>query len=157
MDISKKTTEMEEKKVRNIEDNRIVRVFLDDEEKPFGEFNPPVEIMLDTTKIPDGQHTLKIVAKSTANVEGVKIIPFEVKNGPEITVMGLKPNQVVDKETSITINAYGSENEDQFIMRGSEDPKPVPAWFWALLILVIAFGIFYLIMYWTPDLYKSPF
>lgn len=144
-------------KIADFENNRVVKVFLDDEEQPFGEFAPPIEIMLDTTKIPDGEHTLKIVAKSSGNVEGVKIIPFTVKNGPEITVMGLKPNQVVDKETTVTINAYGSENEDQFVMRGSEDPKPIPAWFWALLISVIAFAIFYLIMYWTPEFYKSPF
>ncbi len=137
-------------------DNRIIKVFLDDDEQPFGEFRPPVEVMLDTTKIPDGEHKLKIVAKSSGNVEGIKIIPFTVKNGPEITVMGLKPNQVVDRETSITINAYGSEIEEQFIVHGSEDPKPVPAWFWALLIAVIAFGLFYAIMYWTPEFYKSP-
>ncbi len=138
-------------------DKRIVKVFLDDDEQPFGEFKPPVEVMLDTTKIPDGEHTLKIVAKSSGEVEGIKIIPFVVKNGPEITVMGLKPNQVVDRETAITINAYGSEVEEQFIVHGSEDPKPVPAWFWALLIIVIAFGLFYAIMYWTPEYYKSPF
>lgn len=138
-------------------DKRIVKVFLDDDEQPFGEFKPPVEVMLDTTKIPDGEHTLKIVAKSSGEVEGIKIIPFVVKNGPEITVMGLKPNQVVDRETAITINAYGSEVEEQFIVHGSEDPKPVPAWFWALLIAVIAFGLFYAIMYWTPEYYKSPF
>ena len=138
-------------------DKRIVKVFLDDDEQPFGEFKPPVEVMLDTTKIPDGEHTLKIVAKSSGDVEGIKIIPFTVKNGPEITVMGLKPNQVVDRETAITINAYGSEVDEQFIVHGSEDPKPVPAWFWALLIIVIAFGLFYAIMYWTPEFYKSPF
>src|SRR5699024_7686095 len=124
---------------------------------PFGEFAPPVEFMLDTTKIPDGKHQLKIVAKTSGMVEGVKIIPFEVKNGPTISVMGLKENEVVDTETAITINAYGSESTDKFIIRGSEDPKPIPAWVWALIILVIAFGLFYLVMYWTPDFYKSFF
>src|SRR5699024_2902946 len=115
--------------VKKVERDRVVKVFLDEEEKPFGEFAPPVEIMLDTTKIPDGEHKLRIVAKSSGMVEGIKTIPFTVKNGPEITVMGLKPNQTVDQETAITINAYGSEASDRFIMKGSEDPKPVPAWF----------------------------
>lgn len=136
---------------------RVVKVFLDDDKKPFGEFSPPVEFMLDTTKIPDGRHTLKVVAKTSGMVEGVKEIPFIVKNGPEITVIGLKPNQTVDRETAITVNAYGSEADSEFILRGSEDPKPVPAWFWALLIVVIAFGVFYAIMFWTPDFYESPF
>lgn len=145
------------KKIKNIEDDRIVRVFLDDEEQPFGEFSPPVEILLDTTKIPDGEHVLRVVAKTSGMVEGVKIIPFTVKNGPEISVIGLKPNQTINTQTSVIINAYGSETTDRFIIKGSEDPKPIPAWVWALVIIVIAFGMFYLVMYLTPDSYKSPF
>lgn len=145
------------KKIMNIEDDRVVKVFLDDNEKPFGEFRPPVEILLDTTKIPDGEHELKVVAKTSGMVEGVKIIPFTVKNGPEISVIGLKPNQTINTQTSVTINAYGSETTDRFIIKGSEDPKPIPAWMWALIIIFIAFGLFYLVMYWTPDFYKSFF
>lgn len=147
----------ESEKIKEIEDQRVVKVFLDDAEKPLGEFKPPVELKLDTTKIPDGKHTLKIVAKTSGLVEGVKTIPFEVKNGPEISVMGLKENQVISTETSVTINAYGSETTDRFIIKGSEDPKPIPAWVWALVISFIAFGLFYLVMYWGPDFYKSPF
>lgn len=142
---------------QSVDSARVVKVFLDDEKQPFGEFAPPVELMLDTTKIPDGKHTLKVVAKSSGMMEGVKEIPFTVKNGPDITVMGLKPNQTVDRETAITINAYGSEIDEEFVLRGSEDPKPIPAWLWALLIIVIAFGVFYAVMYWTPEFYESPF
>lgn len=140
-----------------IDDPRVVKVFLDDEEQPFGEFSPPVKFVLDTTKIPDGNHTLKIVAKSTSNVEGVKIIPFVVKNGPEISVVGLKDNEVIDTQTEIVINAYGSETKDKFIIRGSETPRAIPSWIWALMIVIFAFGLFYLIMYLTPGLYKSFF
>jgi|SRR5699024_4828684 len=145
------------KKIINIEDDRVVKVFLNDEEQPFGEFRPPVEIVLDTTKIPDGEHELKIVAKTSGMVEGVKKIPFTVKNGPEISVIGLKPNQTINTQTPVIINAYGSETTDRFIVKGSEDPKPIPAWVWALVIVFIAFGLFYLIMYWTPDFYESFF
>lgn len=145
------------KKIQEIDESRLVRVFLDDEDRPFAEFEPPVEFVLDSTKIPDGEHRLKVVAKSSGMVEGVKTIPFEVKNGPDISVLGLKPNQTIDAETPITINAYGSEASDQFIIKGSEDPKPIPAWVWALVISFIAFGLFYLIMYWTPEYYESFF
>lgn len=145
------------KKIKDIDDNRVVKVFLDDEEQPFGEFRPPVEILLDTTKIPDGDHELRVVAKTSGMVEGVRIIPFTVKNGPEISVIGLKPNQTISTETSVIINAYGSETTDRFIVKGSEDPKPIPAWVWMLVILFIAFGVFYLIMYLEPDAYTSPF
>ncbi len=140
-----------------IEDNRVIKVFLDEEQQPFAEFAPPVKFTLDTTKIPDGKHTLKIVAKSSNEIEGIKIIPFEVKNGPEISVIGLKENEVIDTQTSIIINAYGSETNDKFIIKGSENPRAIPSWIWALLIIVIAFGLFYFIMYWEQDLYKSFF
>ncbi|WKV12963.1 cytochrome C [Marivirga harenae] len=140
-----------------MEDKRIVKVYLDDENEPFGSFKPPVKFDLDTTKIADGKHKLKIVAKSSSGVEGIKEIPFEVKNGPEISVIGLKNHEIVDSTTSITINAYGSETNDEFVIKGSETPKAIPAWVWAIVIAFIGFALFYLIMYWDSDLYNSFF
>ncbi|MDX1363327.1 hypothetical protein [Arenibacter latericius] len=140
-----------------MEDNRIIKVYLDDEQQPFAAFSPPVKFVLDTTKIPDGKHTLKIIARSSSNVEGVRVIPFEVRNGPAISVVGLSENEVVDTQIPITINAYGSETKDSFVIRGSETPKAIPSWVWALIIAFVGFALFYLIMYWNPDLYKSFF
>jgi len=138
-----------------MEDNRVVKVFLDDDPVPFAEFAPPVKFVLDTTRIPDGKHRLKIVAKSTDNVEGVRTIPFEVRNGPAIAVVGLEENEVVNDHVPLTINAYGSERRDMFVVTGSETPKAVPSWVWALLIAFAGFALFYLIMYLNPGLYKS--
>ena len=138
-------------------DDRVVRVFLDDERTAFAEFAPPVKFVLDTTRIPDGKHQLRIIARSSKGVEGLKIIPFEVRNGPAIAVVGLRDNEVVDTQVAITINAYGSETNDEFIIRGSETPKAIPAWVWALLISFVGFAFFYIIMYWNPQLYKSFF
>jgi len=138
-----------------MEDNRIIKVFLDDEPKAFAEFTPPVKFILDTTKITDGKHTLKIVAKSTNNVEGIRLIPFEVRNGPSISVVGLKENEVINEQIPITINSYGSERNDVFVITGSETPKAIPTWIWALLIAFLGFALFYLVMYLKPDLYKS--
>jgi len=53
----------------------IVKVFLDDDPAPFVELETPSKILFDTTKIPDGKHTLKLVASSSSGKEGVKIIP----------------------------------------------------------------------------------
>lgn len=139
------------------EDKRIIKVYLDDEIQPFAEFAPPVKFVLDSTKIPDGKHKLKIVAKSSSGVEGIRIVPFEVRNGPEISIVGLRDNEIIDTRNTITINAYGSETNDSFVIRGSETPKAIPAWVWMLVIAFVAFGIFYLVMYWTPDFYKSFF
>lgn len=138
-------------------DKRIIKVFLDEETQPFAEFAPPVKFVLDSTKIPDGKHKLKIVAKSSSGVEGIRIVPFEVRNGPEISLIGLKDNEIIETQNTITINAYGSETNDSFVIRGSETPKAIPAWVWMLVIAFIAFGLFYLVMYWTPDFYKSFF
>lgn len=138
-----------------MEENRNIKIFLDEESTPFASFAPPIKFVLDTTKIPDGKHTLRVVAKSTNNVEGIKIIPFEVRNGPSIDVVGLKENEIINEQISITVNAYGSERNDKFVVTGSETPKAIPAWVWALLIIFSGFALFYFVMYITPALYKS--
>lgn len=140
-----------------LQEKSTIRVFLDDETTPFGEFSSPVKIVLDTSKIPDGKHTLKIVAKSTEGLEGIKLIPFEVKNGPTIAVVGIKENEILSDQHPITINAYGSERKDKFIIVGSETPKAIPGWVWLLLVAFMGFGLYYFVMYWTPDFYKSFF
>ena len=53
-----------------------VLIFLDDNEKPFGSFSVPINFELDTTKLVDGDHVLKIVSKDPTGKEGVRIIPF---------------------------------------------------------------------------------
>ena len=140
-----------------MEDNRIIKLFLNDDPTPFAAFSPPVKFVFDTTKIPDGQHKLKVVAKSTDGIEGIRTIPFEVRNGPAISVVGLEENEVVNEQIPITINAYGSERKDVFVVTGSETPKAIPAWVWALLIAFTGFALFYFIMFWKPDLYNSFF
>ncbi len=136
---------------------REVTVFLDDEKIPFGVFEPPAKIVLDTTKIPDGKHELKIKAISSMGIEGVRVIPFEVRNGPEISVIGLKENEIIESNTAIVVNAYGSENIESFIIKGSETPKAIPSWVWACIILFVAFAMFYFITHWDMDTYKSFF
>lgn len=140
-----------------MEDKRIIRVFIDDDPQPFLEEKPPVKIQLDTTKLADGKHKLKVVARSSDGSEGVRHIPFEVRNGPSISVIGLKDDDVVDNNISLTLNAYGSERKDLFIVTGSENPKAIPAVLWVLLLGFVGWALFYLIMYLSPDKYDSFF
>jgi len=140
---------------KEVSEKQLIKVFLDEEQKPFAQFYPPVKFEIDTTRIPDGKHCLRFVAKSSSSIEGVKEVPFEVRNGPDITVVGISPNEIVDSRVSITLNAYGSERKDGFVISGSETPKGIPAWVWALLISFIGFALFYFIMYSTPEFYKS--
>lgn len=134
-------------------EDRIVRVYLDDSSTPVAEYAPPVRMMLDTTKLTDGKHVLRVVARSTDGREGIKEVPFIVRNGPAITVVGLQDDDVVDHHLPITINAYGSERTDMFIVTGSETPTAIPAWVWVMVIAFIAWGIFFLIRQLTPANY----
>jgi hypothetical protein len=140
-----------------MEDNRIVKIYLDDASRPFAEFAPPTKFVLDTRKIPDGKHQLRIVARSSSGKEGLRILPFEIRNGPSISVVGLKEGEVVSEKVAVTVNSYGSEKNDFFLIRGSETPKGIPSWVWALVIGFVGFAMFYLVMYWNPEFYKSFF
>lgn len=135
----------------------IVKVFLDDDPVPFVELETPSKILFDTTKIPDGKHQLKVVASSSSGKEGIRVIPFEVRNGPAISVIGLKNNQVVDDKLPITINAYESQRKAIFEVKGSEDPKGIPLWVWVALLLFIGWALHYAYLFWTKDNYNSFF
>src|SRR3546814_21197809 len=102
--------------------------------------------LFDTTRLPDGPHMLKIVARLSGGQEGIRRIPFEVRNGPAISVVGLRENEIIDGRIPLTINAYGSERKDLFVVPGSETHNAIPAWVWTLVIIFIDWGRFYLIM-----------
>src|SRR5690606_793378 len=90
-----------------VETKATVRIFLDDEPKPLGEFVSPVTFDLDTHRLPDGKHVLKILSKDVNGREGIRVIPFVVRNGPAIDVEGLKAADTVDGVLPVMINAYG--------------------------------------------------
>jgi hypothetical protein len=122
-----------------------VLVFIDDGHQPLGEFDAPIHFDLDTRKLVDGQHTFKVVSKDPSGKEGILIVPFTVRNGPAISVEGLKRNDVVDGVLPIMINAYGKGDQKQFLIDGSETPRSIPSWLWALVILFIGWASYYLI------------
>ena len=93
-----------------MEDRSTVLIFVDDDPQPIAEFVSPVNFEFDTRKLPDGKHTLKIVSKDPTGKEGVRHIPFEVKNGPAISIEGIRENAVVDGVVPLMINAYGMKN-----------------------------------------------
>lgn len=122
-----------------------VIIFVDDAIHPIGEFEVPVNFELDTHKLTDGLHHLKIVSKDPTGKEGIKIIPFTVRNGPAITIDGLKDNDLVDGVLPLMINAYGKGNQKQFLIDGSETPKSVPSWLFAAIIGFVAWAIYFAI------------
>ncbi len=128
---------------------KTVKIFLDKGKEPIKEVRPPANFQLDTTQLPDGAHTLTMVATSSDGVEGIKKVEFVVRNGPEIELIGLKSNDVISEQVDLSINAYGSESKENFIVSGSETPKAVPAWLWVIIICFVSWGAFYLISNWN--------
>ena len=121
-----------------------VLLFLDDDPVPFARYAPPVKIDFDTTRLVDGPHELRVVARSSSGQEGVQHIPFVVRNGPAITVLGLSRDDIVSDVLPLTVTAYGSERTDSFVITASETPQGVPAWVWAGILVFLSWGAYYL-------------
>jgi hypothetical protein len=132
-----------------MKDKSTIFIFIDDEQKPVASFVSPVHFELDTRKLVDGNHTLKIVSKDPTGKEGVRIIPFEVRNGPAIDIEGIKKNAIVDGVLPLMINAYGKGDQKRFLIEGSETPQSIPAWVWILIIGIGGWVLYYLISYLT--------
>lgn len=130
-------------------DKSTIFIFIDEEAKPVASFVSPVHFELDTRKLTDGHHTLKIVSKDPTGKEGIRFIPFEVRNGPAITVEGIKENSIVDGVLPLMINAYGKGDQKKFLIEGSETPQSIPSWVWILMIGFAGWALYYFITYIT--------
>lgn len=130
-------------------DRSSVFLFLDDEETPLAALETPIVFDFDTSKLADGDHILKIVSKSPTGREGIRKIPFVVKNGPTISVEGLSDDDVVDGILPLMINAYDKGNQKSFIIEGSETPQTIPVWIWVIIILFAGWAAYYGITYFS--------
>ncbi|HET6724104.1 MAG TPA: cytochrome C [Chitinophagaceae bacterium] len=135
--------------MNKMEDKSTIIIFIDDEPKPIASFISPVHFELDTRKLVDGDHTLKIVSKDPTGKEGIRLIPFQVRNGPAIAIEGIKENAVVDGVLPLMINAYGKGDQTKFLIEGSETPQSIPSWVWILIIGIAGWALYYLITYFT--------
>ncbi|MBK8442159.1 MAG: cytochrome C [Sphingobacteriales bacterium] len=126
------------------EKSKIV-VFVDEDSHPIAELMAPVQFDLDTRKLTDGEHTLKLVSKSTTGREGIRKIKFIVRNGPAIAIEGIAENAVVDGTLPLMINAYDKGDSKKFIIEGSETPQSIPNWLWILLIAFLGWAAYYFI------------
>lgn len=127
------------------EDKSKITLFVDDDLQPIAELVAPVQFELDTRKLTDGEHTLKLVSKSPTGREGIRKIKFIVRNGPAIAIEGITENAVVDGVIPLMINAYDKGNQKKFIIEGSETPQSVPSWLWILLVAFFGWAAYYLI------------
>lgn len=131
------------------EDKSKISLFIDDDVNPIAELHAPVQFELDTKKLTDGEHTLKLVSKSPTGREGIRKIKFIVRNGPAISIEGISENAIVDGTIPLMINAYDKGNQKKFIIGGSETPQSVPSWLWIILIAFFGWAAFYIITYYS--------
>jgi len=124
-------------------DRSKVYLFIDDDLVPIAELDTPIVFDLDTKKLTDGEHILKIVSHSPTGREGIRKINFTVANGPAIRIEGLKNKDVVDGTLSLMINAYDKGNQKSFLINGSETPQTIPFWIWIIVIVFIGWAVYY--------------
>ncbi|WP_374950108.1 cytochrome C [Mucilaginibacter sp.] len=122
-----------------------VTLFIDDDPQPVGEFPAPVAFELDTRKLVDGSHVLKVISKDHVGKEGIKLIPFSVRNGPAIAVEGLRKDEVVEGTLPLMINAYSKGDQKTFVLHGSETPQSIPWWLVAGIIMFLAWTGYFII------------
>lgn len=132
-----------------MKDKSKVIIFIDDVPNPIAEVMAPASFDLDTRKLTDGEHVLTIVSKDPSGKEGIRKIPFTVKNGPAIAVEGIKENAVIDGVLPIMVNAYGKGDSKNFIISGSETPQSIPSWVWILIIGFAGWAMFYMFRYFS--------
>ncbi|KQM22497.1 hypothetical protein [Chryseobacterium sp. Leaf201] len=125
------------------QDKSKVFLFIDDDPVPLAEMDAPIVFDLDTKKLTDGEHVLKIVSESPSGKQGIKKINFTVANGPSIKIEGLKSRDIVDGTLSLMINAYDKGNRKSFLISGSETPRTIPFWIWVIIILFAGWALYY--------------
>ncbi|KMQ71224.1 hypothetical protein [Chryseobacterium koreense] len=134
-------------------DRSTIKIFIDDDPHPIADLETPIVFDFDTSKLTDGEHTMKIVSRSISGREGIRLINFQVRNGPSISVEGLKENDVVDGSFPLMINAHDKASVKSFVVEGSETPQTIPVWMWVLIILIAAWSAYYGITYFNGHPY----
>jgi mono/diheme cytochrome c family protein len=127
-----------------------IDIFLDDASSPLLSATPPLSFELDTSRLEDGPHLLRIEAYDAHGVKGIRTIDFSVRNGPGIAVSGIRQDDVLDGKIPVMVNAYGGTSAVDWEPAQAETPAPPPTWAWVLLIVLVAFGIFYGVQQWSP-------
>ena len=120
-----------------------IEIFIDDEAAPRYTLAPPATLTLDTEGLADGPHRLRVRAIEDSGTVGVEEIPFTVRNGPGIAVIGLSGGQTVRGSVPLLVNAFASHPGDVFEPMRAETPAPIPTWAWVLFLAVVAWGMWF--------------
>lgn len=131
-----------------------IEVLLDDAPVPFQTVVPPGTLTLDTTKLDDGPHVLRLLAYDANGNVGRRTISFVVQNGPGITVTGLRAGERVGGSVNVEINAFGAN--EPFDPIRAESSGPIPVWTWVLSAVIVGWSVWYgLASFSAPPQYAS--
>jgi mono/diheme cytochrome c family protein len=120
-----------------------IEIFIDDEPVPRQTLQPPATLELDTEGLADGPHRLRVHAIEDSGTVGVEEIPFTVRNGPGIAVVGLSSGDTVRGRIPVLVNAFASRPGDTFEPVRAETPAPIPTWAWVLFLVIAAWGMWF--------------
>ena len=120
-----------------------IEIFIDDESVPRYTLEPPATLELDTEGLTDGPHRLRVRAIEDSGTIGVEDIPFTVRNGPGIAVVGLSEGDTVRGRVPLLVNAFASLPGGAFEPVRAETPAPIPTWAWVLVLAVVAWGMWF--------------
>src|SRR5262245_48530328 len=102
-----------------------IEIFIDDESRPRQTLVPPATLELDTKGLTDGPHRLRVHAIEDSGTVGVEEIPFTVRNGPGIAVVGLSDGDEVRGRIPLLINAFASRPGAGFGPARAETPDAI--------------------------------
>lgn len=132
-----------------------VTIYLDDATEPLAVFRPPAQANVDTTALPDGDHVLHLHAVDATGVTGVRNIPFVVRNGPYISVSGIKAGETASGRLDLRVNAFSSG--EHFDPVAAESRRPAPSITWVGLSIFLAWSLWYgLGSFFTPPAFAGP-
>jgi mono/diheme cytochrome c family protein len=120
-----------------------IEIFIDDEPVPRQTLQPPATLEVDTEGLADGPHRLRVHAIEDSGTVGVEEIPFTVRNGPGIAVVGLSDGDMVRGRIPLLVNAFASRPGDAFEPQRAETRAPIPTWAWVLFLLIAVWGMWY--------------
>src|SRR5438094_6038912 len=112
-----------------------------DEPAPTQTLQQPATLEIDTEGLADGPHRLRVHAIGDSGTVGVEEIPFTVRNGPGIAVVGLSDGDTVRGRVPLLVNAFASRPGEAFEPERAETPAPIPTWAWVLFLVVVAWGM----------------
>ncbi len=109
-------------------------MYLDGAQEPLAVLKePPYRLRLDTKRLPDGEHTLRVVTHFRGGGQEIREIPFTVNNYPDVLVLGVDEGSEVAGEVELRL----SVGEPELPV---EPQRFNPLWY-AVALLVVLGGV----------------